>query len=149
MVPSRTGDCQARRAARTYVATPHPAPRINSYTFIRKLTMLASTLLVLTLHSRTTGSSPTTPPRSSTANPNPAAVIFDNAGINSVRELTPIIDKLERLVQRVAYMLLAVQFLFFVFVVLVRYSGVGWAASVGNVLGAGLLFFLFAMWCVR
>lgn len=75
-------------------------------------------------------------------------MIFDNAGINSVRELAPIIDKLERLVQRVAYMLLSVQFLFFVFVVLVRYSGVGWGGSVVHVLGAGLVFYVFAMWCV-
>lgn len=66
-----------------------------------------------------------------------------------MRELAPIIDKLERLVQRVAYLLLAVQFLFFVFVVLVRYSGVATGPrSVVYVLGAGLLFFLFALWCV-
>lgn len=69
-----------------------------------------------------------------------------NAGVNSVRELAPIVDKLERLVQRVAYMLLSCQFLFFVFVVLVRYLGVG--GSVVHVLGGGLLFFLFSLWCV-
>lgn len=94
------------------------------------------------------------------ANLSTAGVIFDNAGINSVRELGPIIDRLEglvphviseleRLVRRVAYLLLTVQFLFFVFMVLLRYSGVARApGSVVYVLGAGLLFFLFALWCV-
>lgn len=72
--------------------------------------------------------------------------MFDDAGINSVRELEPLIDKLERLVQRIAYLVLTSQFLFFVFVVLVRYSRVG--GSVVYVLGGGLLFFLFALWCV-
>lgn len=72
--------------------------------------------------------------------------MFDDAGINSVRELEPLIDKLEKLVQRIAYLLLASQFLFFVFVVLVRHSSVG--GSVLHVLGGGTVFFMFGLWCV-
>lgn len=77
------------------------------------------------------------------------APAIENAGVNSVRAFAPIVQQLDTLVRRVAYLLLTTTFLIFVLVVLPRYARKATGLkSLGSVLGAGFLAFLFALWCV-